>query len=154
MTAYANLAAGWATSSASPGALPSGVTGTSLYGLGTAAKIAAANAWTVSGSVPTTTTFTGAQLANCINAAEFFSLPDAAQKNILALCAIPGQLLGGSANTAFLPVGTILKYFNVSGPTVLSLTAFAQAVVTPWWQSIGLTSPISPPDLAQAGGLT
>ena len=52
---YTALISAWGASSASPGALPSGVTGTSLYGLSTADKIAAVNGWTVTGSVPTTT---------------------------------------------------------------------------------------------------
>lgn len=119
----------------------------------TAAKLAQINAMTVTGSIPTTLTVTGAQLANCINWAEFNALTAAQQSNLLLLCAIPGSLLGGSANTTHLVDGMILAYFNVAGATVANLTALAQGFVQPWWQSNGYSSPISPSDLAAAGGL-
>ena len=44
---YNKLIAAWTLSSASPGALPPDVTGTSLYGLSTAQKLAAINQWKV-----------------------------------------------------------------------------------------------------------
>lgn len=134
---------------------PAGVTGTALTGaMTTAQKIAVVNAWTVSGSVPTSFFITGSQLANCLNYAEFKLLTDAQQKNLLGLCQIPGNLLGGSNNTAFLVDGMILDYFtNHSGPTIIALTALAQGSVTPWWQSIGLTGTVSLAD-TQAAGLS
>lgn len=49
---YAALVTAWNLSSASSGALPSGVTGTSLFGLSTANKITAINGWTVSKPIP------------------------------------------------------------------------------------------------------
>jgi hypothetical protein len=121
----------------------------------TVAKLAALNALTVSGTVPTNFTVTGAQLLNCINWTEFAALTVVQQQSLLQLCAVPGQLLGGSSNTAFLVDGMILAYFtNHSGPTVTALTALAHAVAQPWWQANGYSSPISANDLVAAGGLT
>jgi hypothetical protein len=121
----------------------------------TAAKLAAINALTISGSVPTSITVTGNQLLNCINWAEFAALTPTQQANLLMLCAVPGPLLGGSNNTAFIVVGMILAYFtNHAGPTITALTALATATSQPWWQANGYSSPISPTDLVAAGGLT
>jgi hypothetical protein len=127
----------------------------------TVAKLAQLNALTVVGSVPTTLTVTGAQLLNCINWTEFAALTATQQSQLLALCAIPGALLGGSGNTAFMVDGMLLAFFtNHSGPTILALTALAQSAIQPWWQvSVangggGLTSPVTAPDLLAAGGLT
>lgn len=151
-TYYAPLIAAWNASSASSGALPSGVTGTSLFGLSTAAKIAAVNGWTVTGSVPTNFYVTGAQILNCVNWTEFAALTATQQTNLLALCNVQGNLLGGSANTAFLVDGMILAYFtNHSGPTVLALTALAQGAVQPWWQANGYGGPFNSTDAATAG---
>ncbi|MFZ1109847.1 MAG: hypothetical protein WAN43_16050 [Rhodomicrobium sp.] len=99
---------------------PAGVTGTGLTGaMTTAQKLAAVNAWTITGAVPTSFYVTGAQIANCINWTEFAALTAAQQQNLLLLCIQDGQLLGGSANTAHLAAGMILAYFtNLSGPTV------------------------------------
>ena len=127
MSYYTALINAWNTSSASAGALPAGVQGTSLFGLGTEAKIAAVNAWTVTGAIPTNFTVSGTQIANCINWAEFAALTAQQQSNILAMCQIPGQLKGGSANTAFLVDGMIIAAFPLQGPTIAALTALAQA---------------------------
>lgn len=158
MSYYTALISAWGTSSASPGALPSGVSGTSLNGLTTAQKIAAVNAWTVTGTIPTSFYVTGSQLANCINWTEFAALTAAQQTNLLWLCCAPGPLLGGSGNTAFLVDGMILAYFtNHSGPTVTALTALANAQVQLWWAvSVangggGLSGPISQADVTLAG---
>ena len=121
----------------------------------TQAKLTQINAMTVTGSVPTTLYCTGAQLANCINYAEFKALAAAQQQNLLLLCLSPGPMLGGSSNTAFLTDGMILDYFtNHVGPTITALTALAQASSQLWWVANGYTSPISVDDLVKAGGLT
>jgi hypothetical protein len=121
----------------------------------TAQKLAAINALTVTGAVPTSLYATGAQVANCINWTEFAALTAAQQSTLLQLCAIPGQLLCGSGNTSNLVDGMILAYFtNKSGPTIAALTALAQAAVQPWWQANGYTSPVNANDLVAAGGLT
>ena len=126
----------------------------------TAQKLAQINALTVTGVVPTTLYVTGDKIANCINYAEFKALTATQQSNVLALCRINGQLLGGSSNTAFLVDGMIIDYFPLAGPTIAALTALAQGAVTPWWQAAvaqgggGLSSPVSQADLTAAGGLT
>ena len=159
MSTYTALIAAWNVSSASTGALPTGVAGTSLYGLSTAAKINAVNGWTVTGTIPTTTHMSGSDLANCINYAEFKALTAVQQSNLLLLCNL-NNLLGGSGNTTHLLVGMLLDYFNVAGTTIANLTAFANAMVLPWWSVAvvngggGLTSPVTAPDLLNAGGLT
>lgn len=155
MAYYTALISAWNT-----GTVPAGVSGTPLTGLTTANKLVAINGWTITGTVPTSFYVNGAQVANCINWTEFNALTATQQQNLLALLAIPGSLLGGSANTSFLVDGMILAYFNVAGPTVAALTALAKGVVTPWWQVLvangggGLASPVNANDLAAAGGLT
>ena len=150
MTYYTALINAW-NSATQP---PTGVTGTPLTGLTTAQKLIAINSWTVTGAVPTTLYVTGAQVANCINYAEFKALTFDQQSQLLALCSQTGQLLGGSANAGLLAAGMILDFFSHTGPTVIALTALAQAIVQPWWQANGYTSPISAADLVEAGGLT
>lgn len=120
----------------------------------TAQKLAAINAMTVAGSIPASMYFTGSQLTNCINWAEFAVLTAQQQQNLLLLCANGGQLLGGSNNVSFLPVGMILAYFSHAGPTVIALTALAQATVTPWWQANGYSAAFNSNDLVAAGNLT
>lgn len=120
----------------------------------TAAKLAQINAIAISGSVPTSLYVTGNQLVNCINYAEFKALTGTQQANVLALCAVPGNLLGGSSNTAFLVDGMILDYFPLAGPTIAALTALAQASNQTWWQANGYAAPIGPGDLVAAGGLS
>lgn len=150
MTDYTALIAAW-NSATQP---PVGVTGTGLTGLTTAQKLVAIDGWTVTGSVPTAFFATGAALLNCINYAEFKALTATQQANLLALCAVPGNLLGGSSNVAFIVAGMFLDYFtNHTGPTILALTALAKGTVTPWWQANGFTSPTSIDDLTAAGGL-
>jgi hypothetical protein len=139
---------------------PPGVTGTGLTGLTTANKLAAVNAWTVTGSVPTTLFVTGNQILNCINFSEFNVLTAAQQTNVLALCRVPGQLLGGSANVGLITAGMIVAYFPSAGPTVANLTALAKAVTQLWAQANGYPvaqtggGGLTPVDLANAGGLT
>jgi hypothetical protein len=138
---------------------PPGVTGTGLLGGDTTAqKITKVNAWTVTGSVPTVVTTTGAALLNCINWAEFNALTAAQQSNLLELCSNPGPLLGGSANVSLITDGMFLAYFtNHAGPTIANLTALAQGLTQMWWQAPvannggGLTAPVSLADTTAAG---
>lgn len=121
MAYYDALVAEWAT-----------LTGT------TTQKLAAINALTVSGSIPTSFYITGNQLLNCINWVEFNALTATQQSNILSLCHVPGNLLGGSGNTAFMVDGMILAAFtNHAGPTITALTALAQATTTTWASANG-----------------
>lgn len=153
---YTALVSAWNNASqASGAALPSGVTGSLLNGLTTAQKLAAINAWTTTGTVPTTLYATGVQVLNCINWTEFAALTATQQANILMLLTNNGLLLGGSANTGFILDGMLLAYFtNHAGATITALTALAEAAVTPWWQSAGYTSTFTQADLTAAGGLT
>jgi hypothetical protein len=162
MAYYDALISAWNTSTAAAVSATvtgvAGVAGQSLNGLTTAQKIAAVNGWTVTGTIPTSTTFTGAQLANCINWTEFAALTATQQSNLLALCQIPGGLLGGSANASFLPIGMILAAFtNASGPTRLALVGLANALVQPWWSTPvangggGLGGTVAPGDASVAG---
>lgn len=131
---------------------PAGVTGAALTGgMTTAQKIAAVNDWTVSGSVPTSFSTTGAALLNCINYAEFKALTAAQQANLFALCANPGPILGGSSNAGLIAAGMFLDYFSHAGATIIALTALAQATVQTWWQANGYSSPIGLADAADAG---
>lgn len=124
----------------------------------TAAKLAQINAMTASGSIPTTIFVSGADVLNCIDFAEFNALTDARQKNLLTLCATPGLLMGGSAQTSKILAGMIIAYFPGGGPTILALTAMSKAM--PWWKATvaqgggELNGPVLPSDLEQAGGLT
>lgn len=114
---------------------PPGATGAPItVGMSTQQKLNTLNAWTHVGAIPTNFYVTGADLFNCIDQAEFFALTAAQQQNLLLMCDVQGQLLGGSANTNHLAAGMILKYFtNLSGPTITNLTALAKATVVPWW---------------------
>lgn len=124
----------------------------------TAAKLTQINAITVPGSIPTTILSSGADIINCIDWAEFNALTDPKQKNLLAMCAIPGQLLGGSGQLTHMVPGMIVAYFPPAGATITALTAMAKAL--PWWQATvaqgggGLQAPVALSDLVQAGGLT
>lgn len=120
----------------------------------TAQKLAQLNASTVTGSVPTNFYIAGNQILNCINYAEFKALTAQQQNNLLALCRVQGNILGGSVNVAFMAPGMIIDYFSLAGPTVAALTALSQATSQPWWQSSNYLAPINANDLAAAGGLT
>jgi len=117
----------------------------------TAAKLAQLNAITVTGSVPTSFYTTGAAILNCIDWTEFNALTAARQTNVLQMCAIPGQLLGGSSQTSHLVAGMIIAYFPGGGPTITALTALAQAAVQPWWQVNGYPRAFDLGDIAAAG---
>ncbi len=151
MAYYTALITAW-----NAGTVPSGVVGTALTGLPTAQKLINVNAWTVTGSIPTSFFTTGAQILNCINWAEFNALTAQQQSNVLALCKCD-SILGGSGNVAFIGPGMIVAYFPVAGPTVAALSALASEQVQPWWGvavangGAGLSSPVSNNDLAAAG---
>lgn len=132
---------------------PTGVTGTALTGgMTTAQKIAAVNGWTVSGTIPTAITATGAQVLNCVVWSEFAALTATQQANFLALCAGSGQLLGGSANLTRILPGMLIACFGGASGTITNLSALAKATVTPWWQASGaLNGPLSTTDTTAAG---
>jgi hypothetical protein len=147
MTNYANLVAAW-NSATQP---PAGVTGAGLSaGDTTAQKLAKINAWTVTGSVPTSFYTTGAALWNCVKVSEFLALSATGQAQIQNCCMISGPLLGGSANAAIGAPGLFLNWFALNSVTIANLTALAQAVVQDWWQYAGFTSAFGYPDLLAA----
>lgn len=156
MAYYDALVAAW-NSATQP---PTGVTGTGLSGLTTANKLIAINGWTVTGAVPTSFNVTGAQLVNCFNYPEFKALTATQQSNLLLMCACPGLLLGGSANTTHMAAGLILDCFPVSGPTIAALTALAKTVTQTWASANGYPNAqnggggITTVDLSNAGNLT
>jgi hypothetical protein len=145
---YAALVSAW-NGATQP---PTGVVGTGLTGsMTTLQKLAAINAWTVTGVAPTSFYITGIQIANCVNWAEFAALTAQPQSNLLALFAQTGGMLGGSAQTGQLAAGMILAYFSHTGPTVTALTALAQGIVQPWWQYAGFGGPMSLTDTTLVG---
>jgi len=151
MSYYTALIAAW-NNATQP---PPGVTGTALTAqMTTAQKLAAVNAWTVTGSAPTAFTLSGSQILNLINVTEFNALTAQQQQNILALCQVPGGLVGGSAETAFLVDGLIISYFPSNSLTLAALTAFANSQVQLWWSANGYQRPFDTGDLQAAGGLT
>lgn len=166
---YAALAAAW-TAATTP---PEGVTGASLAGLSTEQKINIINGWTVAGApadVPVRAVAgylsTNLKIAALINYA----------------ASPPGESIAASVGVAQNLVAVLTKItqppdFEVSNPAILEgltaalaqlvsdplcgLTADDEAALLalshttiPWWQAVGLTSPISAPDLEVAGGLS
>jgi hypothetical protein len=124
MSYYSALQAAWATSSASAAALPSGVTGTSLFGLTTAQKIAAVNGWTVANPQPAMLQPT--EVVNAIASADMLTLT-ATQLQIIALILQTGGGLvdasSGSNNRA------VFQSIFASKPTTL---ANLSALVSPF----------------------
>jgi hypothetical protein len=149
MAYYTALINGW-NSVTQP---PAGVTGTGLTAqMTTAQKLANVNAWTVTGSVPTSFYVSGADLLNCLDKTEFNALTAAQQSNLLWMCSCAGPLLGGSAQTSHLAAGLILTYFtNLGGPTIANLTALAKATTQPWWQFSGYPRAFDLGDVSAAG---
>jgi hypothetical protein len=142
MAYYDALIAKWATA-------PAGTTDQKLTWI---------NAEVITGQIPTSFYTTGDALLNCIDYAEFKALtPVDKQANVLRMCGIGGQLLGGSAQVSHMVAGMIVDYFGTSGKTITALTALAKATVIPWWQATvaqgggGLSSPVSHSDLDAAG---
>jgi hypothetical protein len=120
--------------------------------MATGTKLAFLNAWTITGSIPTSFTVTGSQLLNCINWTEFNGLDSVQQNNLLVLCNNPGPILGGSANLTHMADGMMLSYFTSSNSaTIASLTALAQGAVVPWYIENGYPGPLNNQDLSAAG---
>lgn len=151
---YSALQTAW-NSSIQP---PTGVTGTGLSSADTTnQKLAKVNAWTVTGSVPTSLTVHGSDILNCVAFSEFNALTAVQQSNVLALGSNPGLLLGGSANVSLLTAGMIVSYFPSSGTTIANLTNLAKATTQSWAQANGypynssVTGNLNQGDTAAAG---
>jgi hypothetical protein len=149
---YAPLVAAWNLSSASPGALPGGVTGTSLFGLSTAAKLAAVNGWTVVGS-PQKAYFTPSQILNACVATDIGSLT---QTQLMQLTlALQGLTVDGSQGTTVRAMVQLV--FAGKTTTLAQLGALVAPFDTPtvsWWSNNGFQAPFSSGDLGAAGNLT
>ena len=139
------------TSAWNTGTVPGGVTGSALTGQTTAQKLININGWISNGSIPTTIYVTGSQILNCINWTEFAALPATQQSNVLAMCQVPGNLLGGSANTTHLVPGMIIAYFPPAGVTITALSAMSAATPQPWWQANGYPRPFDMGDVTTNG---
>jgi hypothetical protein len=120
-------------------------------GFNTAQKLAAINALTVTGAVPTSFTITGLQLMGAIVLAEFTALTANQQTQVLSFCAMP-VLSVGTASTFVQPA--LIALFGSATATRANLLALAKGAVQPWWVANNYTSAIGLPDLALAGGLT
>lgn len=118
----------------------------------TAAKLLQINSMVVTGSIPTSFFVSGNQVMNCIDWTEFAALTAQQQNNILNVCGINGDILGGQ--NSFLGKMFVAAFTNLSGPTIVALTALAKGISQPWWQANGYSGPFSQPDLVAAGGLT
>lgn len=125
----------------------------------TANKLAALNAITITGVVPTTFFTTGDAILNCLDWTEFASLTAAQQTTLLQALSTPGQIKGGAGTF----IGSMFVAFyagKLGGPTITALTALAKGIVTPWWQATvaqgggGLNGPVTANDLTAAGGLS
>lgn len=165
---YDALKAAWGN----PTQLPAGVTGTLLNGLAQAQKIAAVNGWTVAG--PAQDVSGGAVLGYLALSGKLaslqlyaaspptgsitgFPLAVMAAKQLITLLSFPSftgfqtsQAAVLSAVTNFL---SLLASDPASGIVMADVNALLAltATILPWWQSSGLTSPISAGDLAAAG---
>ena len=168
MAYYTALIAAWGSTT-----LPAGVTGTPLVsGASAVSNLALLNAWTVAGpnvDVPVSSVVaylgnvlklpglngyataaaavapasrTEAQLAG-MELVELFGMPDApAFKTSVA-----------SEYTLLEGMLTAIAGDSASGLTTADVTALMALAATtiPWWQSVGMTSPVSPNDLSAAG---
>lgn len=134
MAFYDPLIAVWTTT-----VLPANTTGAALaVGDTPVQKIAKINAWITTGVIPTSISVSGSDVFNCINYPEFKALTAAQQTNLLMMLSIVGPKLGGSSNMTHLLVGMILDYFtNLSGPTIVALTALSKGAIQPWAVSNG-----------------
>ena len=169
MTDYSALISAWNLSSATPGALPHGVVGTSLHGLSTAAKIEAVNGWTVHGplqDVDATEVLGYLALAGKLAQLQTYAkTPPAtsagvAASEFFALLSTPSfSVFRTSLPAVYSGVSTWLNDWAqdpATGVTTGDVAAILDmaATTTPWWQVSSLSGPISDPDLQNAGGLT
>jgi hypothetical protein len=166
---YAALAAAW-NAATTP---PDGVTGATLAGLTTDQKIAAVNGWTVAGptrDVPVKivsgyllANLKMASLLNYVDSTPVGANPAAhlvAQNLIAALTRVSQPPDFGVSDPAILAGLTSALETLVADPLcglnsddAAALLALARTKI-PWWQSVGLTSPINTADLQAAGGLS
>ena len=165
---YSNLIAAWNA----PTTPPAGVTGASLAGLATAAKIAAVNGWTVAGpakDVSASSVLGYLALQGKLSMLQIYaagapttgrSAAQVAACELVALFTLPSFTGFQMSNPAvyaacggFLSALTLDAVSGIVAADVTNILALA-ATTAPWWESAGLSSPISAADLDAAGGLT
>ena len=151
MAYYTNLIAAW-NNATQP---PPGVTGTALTALSTANKIAAINAWTITGT-PQKAVLSPSAVINAIVASDLASLTTA-QVSLLTLL-LQGSSIDASVGTTIRAAAQAIFAGKTATLTALgALVAPFDAPQIPWWSAPtggALTSPVGLPDLAAAGNLT
>lgn len=114
----------------------------------TAEKLAQINAMTVTGAVPTVFSVSGVQIYNCLVPAEFQALSVANQQYVRDIFNLQGAIPAGTGTTV---QTVLLAIFGSATVTRANLVALAQAVVQPWWEANGYTSPFNINDCIAAG---
>ena len=146
---YTALQTAWATSSASSGALPTGVTGTSLFGLSTANKIAAINTWTV--VVPQPAILEITSVINAIAPADFLALT-ATQIAQMQLClGNDGQVNASPGTTVRAVFQSIFAGKTTTLANLTTLVAPYDNATQPWSLQNGYAATITATDVADAG---
>lgn len=106
---------------------------------------------TVTGSIPTLADISGRDLLACIHYAETKGIT-ADQRAWLQTLVQMQTIPGGSASLFVAPLfGELYAQMPL---TIASLSALAVALVVPWYQSNGYSSPINVNDLIGAGIIT
>lgn len=123
----------------------------SVSGANTEAKLAALNAETVTGAVPTVFSVTATDLYNAFDAGEWNTLAianDPLVARIKEVLALPGPIPVGAGTIANL---YLFNCFASSPATLLKLAALAVAQVQPWWKANGYPRACDLGDIATAG---
>jgi hypothetical protein len=157
MAYYDALISGWNLSSGAAGALPAGVTGTSLYGLTTNEKLVNVNAWTVQLTVATAT-MSVYDIVNCITPADAPGLTALQLQQLSFLLGPPSGSITTSASsniakniTAILTgkTTTLANLNTLFNESVISKEAWATTKVADG--GAGLSSQVTHNDLEAAG---
>lgn len=146
MAYYDSLISAW-----NAGGIPAaaGITGTPIAGgMTTTQKTAAVNSWVVPGPTQPTIIATY-RIYNAIVPADFASLTAANQQLVRDIFGM-GTVDASPGTNVYT---TLASVFAGKTATLNALTALANTFKTtlPWWQSIGLTSPIGDGDTTAAG---
>ena len=123
----------------------------SVTGADTATKLANLNAMTVTGSVPTVFSVSGAQIYNCLVPSEWLALTAAQQQNVRDIFGLGDNIPAGTGTTV---QTVLLSIFAAGSGTRANLVALAQATSQPWWQANGYPGIFNNNDLIAAGNLT
>lgn len=119
----------------------------------TAQKLVQINALTVATGVPVKALLTPSQILNACVPADIAAL-SSAMVTLLALLLSGSQVDASVGTTVRTGIQTIFAGKTTTLSQLGTLVAPFDNPVIPWWESNGYASPISPSDLAAAGGLT